>query len=45
MVPGVDAAAALLAARSMGVALAIERSLFFAEAEHVVMLNYGADAA
>jgi DMSO reductase anchor subunit len=37
--------AALLAALSMAVGLAIERWLFFAEAEHVAMLYYGRDAA
>jgi len=36
---------ALIAAAAMGVGLAIERWLFFAEAEHVVMLYYGRDAA
>jgi DMSO reductase anchor subunit len=29
----------------MGLGLVVERWLFFAEAEHVVMLYYGADAA
>jgi DMSO reductase anchor subunit len=37
--------AALLAALSMAVGLAVERWLFFAEAEHVAMLYYGRDAA
>lgn len=36
---------ALLAALSMGAGLAIERWLFFAEAEHVAMLYYGRGAA
>jgi DMSO reductase anchor subunit len=36
---------ALLAAVSMAVGLVVERWLFFAEAEHVSMLYYGADAA
>ena len=38
-------AAPLLATLSMAVGLVVERWLFFAEAEHVVMLYYGADAA
>jgi DMSO reductase anchor subunit len=38
-------ASALAAALSMAVGLATERWLFFAEAEHVAMLYYGADAA
>jgi DMSO reductase anchor subunit len=42
---GVAVSGALLATLSMGVGLAIERWLFFAEAEHVAMLYYGADAA
>jgi len=36
---------ALLATLSMAVGLVVERWLFFAEAEHVVMLYYGADMA
>lgn len=36
---------ALLATLSMAIGLLIERWLFFAEAEHVAMLYYGADAA
>ncbi len=36
---------ALLATLSMAIGLLIERWLFFAEAEHVSMLYYGADAA
>ena len=36
---------ALLATLSVAVGLAVERWLFFAEAEHIVMLYYGADAA
>ena len=36
---------ALLATVSMAIGLVIERWLFFAEAEHVSMLYYGADAA
>ena len=35
----------LLAALSMALGLVVERWLFFAEAEHVVMLYYGEDAA
>lgn len=38
-------AAALLAALSMALGLIVERWLFFAEAQHVVMLYYGEDAA
>jgi sulfite dehydrogenase (quinone) subunit SoeC len=38
-------AAALLAALSMVLGLIVERWLFFAEAQHVVMLYYGEDAA
>ncbi len=38
-------AAAALAVLSIGLGLVVERWLFFAEAEHVVMLYYGADAA
>ena len=38
-------AARLLAVLSMAVGLVTERWLFFAEAEHVAMLYYGADAA
>ena len=38
-------AAALLAAVSMALGLVVERWLFFAEAQHVVMLYYGEDAA
>ena len=38
-------ASALAAALSMAVGLVTERWLFFAEAEHVAMLYYGADAA
>jgi sulfite dehydrogenase (quinone) subunit SoeC len=38
-------AGAALAALSMGLGLVVERWLFFAEAEHVAMLYYGADAA
>lgn len=34
-----------LAVMSMGIGLVVERWLFFAEAEHVVMLYYGAEAA
>jgi DMSO reductase anchor subunit len=41
----VGIAAALLAAVSMALGLVVERWLFFAEAEHIVMLYYGADAA
>ena len=42
---GLAVSGALLATLSMAVGLAIERWLFFAEAEHVAMLYYGADAA
>jgi DMSO reductase anchor subunit len=38
-------AAALFAALSMALGLVVERWLFFAEAQHVVMLYYGEDAA
>jgi sulfite dehydrogenase (quinone) subunit SoeC len=37
--------AAALAALSMALGLVVERWLFFAEAQHVVMLYYGEDAA
>jgi DMSO reductase anchor subunit len=43
--PGVAILGTLLAAFSTTVGLLIERWLFFAEAEHVAMLYYGADAA
>lgn len=43
--PGAQTPAALLATLSMTVGLLVERWLFFAEAEHVSMLYYGADAA
>jgi DMSO reductase anchor subunit len=42
---GAAALGGLLAALSMGVGLIVERWLFFAEAEHVSMLYYGAEAA
>jgi sulfite dehydrogenase (quinone) subunit SoeC len=45
LVPGAGVIGALLAVLSMAVGLAVERWLFFAEAEHVSMLYYGADAA
>jgi DMSO reductase anchor subunit len=35
----------LLATLSMAAGLMVERWLFFAEAEHVAMLYYGAEAA
>lgn len=38
-------AAGIVAALSMGVGLLLERWLFFAEAEHVSMLYYGAESA
>jgi sulfite dehydrogenase (quinone) subunit SoeC len=38
-------AGALVAVLSMAIGLVVERWLFFAEAEHVAMLYYGADAA
>ena len=41
----VGIAAAALAVLSMALGLVVERWLFFAEAEHVVMLYYGEDAA
>jgi sulfite dehydrogenase (quinone) subunit SoeC len=41
---GLAVTGALLAAASMAAGLIIERWLFFAEAEHVSMLYYGADA-
>jgi DMSO reductase anchor subunit len=46
-VPGAIAGigGATFAALTMAAGLFIERWLFFAEAEHVVMLYYGADAA
>jgi len=43
--PAAASAAAAVAAVSMSVGLLLERWLFFAEAEHVSMLYYGADAA
>ena len=42
--PGLAIPGALLATLSMALGLLIERWLFFAEAEHVAMLYYGADA-
>ena len=45
LVPGAAIIGALLAVLSMALGLAVERWLFFAEAEHVAMLYYGADAA
>jgi sulfite dehydrogenase (quinone) subunit SoeC len=42
---GMAMAGALLATLSMGLGLVVERWLFFAEAEHVSMLYYGAEAA
>jgi DMSO reductase anchor subunit len=45
LVPGVSIVGALLAGFSMAVGLAVERWLFFAEAEHMSMLYYGEDAA
>jgi DMSO reductase anchor subunit len=42
---GLAVVGALLATLSMAVGLVVERWLFFAEAEHVSMLYYGADAA
>jgi DMSO reductase anchor subunit len=45
LVPRIGLPAALVAVLSMGVGLLVERWLFFAEAEHVAMLYYGADAA
>ena len=43
--PGLAILGTLLAVLSMVIGLLIERWLFFAEAEHVSMLYYGADAA
>ena len=43
--PGLAILGTLLATLSMALGLLIERWLFFAEAEHVSMLYYGADAA
>jgi len=45
LLPALALMAAALAAASMTVGVVIERWLFFAEAEHVVMLYYGADVA
>ncbi len=45
LVPGFGIVGALVAVLSMALGLIIERWLFFAEAEHVAMLYYGADAA
>jgi len=45
LAPGVGAAGALAALVSMALGLLVERWLFFAEAEHVAMLYYGAEAA
>jgi DMSO reductase anchor subunit len=45
LVPGASVVGALLAVLSMALGLVVERWLFFAEAEHVSMLYYGADAA
>jgi len=45
LAPGASVIGALLAVLSMGLGLAVERWLFFAEAEHVSMLYYGAEAA
>lgn len=45
LVPGASIIGALLAVLSMALGLAVERWLFFAEAEHVAMLYYGAEAA
>jgi sulfite dehydrogenase (quinone) subunit SoeC len=45
LVPGAAIISALLAVLSMALGLAVERWLFFAEAEHVAMLYYGAEAA
>jgi DMSO reductase anchor subunit len=45
LAPRIGLAAAVVAVLSMAVGLLIERWLFFAEAEHVAMLYYGADTA
>lgn len=42
---GIGLFATFIATVSMAISLTIERWLFFAEAEHVVMLYYGAEAA
>ena len=43
--PGVAVAGGLVATLSMAVGLLVERWLFFAEAQHVVTLYYGSEAA
>jgi sulfite dehydrogenase (quinone) subunit SoeC len=45
LIPAAGIIGALLATLSMALGLWVERWLFFAEAEHVSMLYYGADAA
>ena len=45
LMAGAGIAGGALAVLSMALGLVVERWLFFAEAEHVVMLYYGADAA
>jgi DMSO reductase anchor subunit len=45
LVAGAGIGAAALAVLSMALGLVVERWLFFAEAEHVVMLYYGAETA
>jgi sulfite dehydrogenase (quinone) subunit SoeC len=45
LLPALGLVAAALAVVAMAAGLCIERWLFFAEAEHVVMLYYGADIA
>jgi DMSO reductase anchor subunit len=45
MVPALDRAADLLAAPVATIGVLVERWLFFAEAKHVAMLYYKADAA
>ena len=45
LVPALGLVGSVLAAAAMAVGLVLERWLFFAEAEHVAMLYYGADKA
>ena len=43
--PGLDLVAALLATLATALGVLVERWLFFAEAQHVVTIYYGADSA
>jgi DMSO reductase anchor subunit len=45
LIPSVGLAASIVAAAAMAAGLLVERWLFFAEAEHVAMLYYGAEVA